>query len=385
TSLHLREFHRFLEHRQGIDRLDTKKLQHLWRGLNVQKVTLHEEGYFEFLETQMGAIRMTMTEDGIILLSVTPKKTIVNTIAQLEKFYLECFSPALSYLFSLGAPLPKELMDVQTVYPILLVGSGITRTNASAIFNKISDPLLSHVSTPSIETYLGEKLHALNLRQEKKWNQTRVEETMRHMVFAREFERQLSDGLRLHREIWDRISAIRESKNMRYRDFPAIRHHLLDFLKTLSFVRARLAQMDDILTSRLQLMDPTLHKELPHLGPYEFENLQGNQRYVYHLWEMTTEYVNDTLRLLASLFEENTQRELNALKLTTLTAALTGFFGMNIAFPWEERWPTTLGSSFFVLAIIIIAIALINGLFKLTIFNRRFVIQSKQWDDQKKI
>ena len=58
---------------------------------------------------------------------------------------------------------------------------------------------------------------------------------------------------------------------------------------------------------------------------------------------------------------------------------------MNIAFPWEERWPTTLGSSFFVLAIIIIAIALINGLFKLTIFNRRFVIQSKQWDDQKKI
>ena len=54
---------------------------------------------------------------------------------------------------------------------------------------------------------------------------------MRHMVFAREFERQLSDGLRLHREIWDRISAIRESKNMRYRDFPAIRHHLLDFLK----------------------------------------------------------------------------------------------------------------------------------------------------------
>ena len=85
--------------------------------------------------------------------------------------------------------------------------------------------------------------------------------------------------------------------------------------------------MDDILTSRLQLMDPTLHKELPHLGPYEFENLQGNQRYVYHLWEMTTEYVNDTLRLLASLFEENTQRELNALKLTTLTAALTGFLG----------------------------------------------------------
>jgi hypothetical protein len=373
TSLHLREIHRFLQHQKSIERLDPKKIQLLWRDLKVKKVALHGEGPFEFLEAFFGTIRMTMTEDGIILLSTPPQQTIKKTITTLETFYLERFGPALSYLFSLGAPLPRELMNVKAVYPILLVGSGVTPNSVNAIFRGVADPLLSHVSTPNIETYLGEKLHLLNLRQSKKWNRHRIEETMRHMVFAREFERQLEEDVHLHRDMWDRISAIRESKEMRYRDFPAIRYHLLDFLKTLSFVKARLAQMDDIVTSRLQLMDPALHAGLLRLGPYEFENLQANQRYVYHLWEMTAEYVNDTLRLLSSLFEENTQRELSALKLITLTAALTGFFGMNIAFPWEERWPLVSGSSFVVVGLIVIAIILFNALLKLLISNRRFL------------
>jgi Mg2+ and Co2+ transporter CorA len=93
---------------------------------------------------------------------------------------------------------------------------------------------------------------------------------------------------------------------------------------------------------------------------------------------MTIDYVKDTLNFLESLFQENTQRELNTLKFITLIAAITSFFGMNIAFPWDERWHEIYVSSFTVVAIIAVVCFIFYFVLKLLIYNRYFTIQKKK-------
>jgi membrane protein YdbS with pleckstrin-like domain len=77
---------------------------------------------------------------------------------------------------------------------------------------------------------------------------------------------------------------------------------------------------------------------------------------------------------------ENTQRELRLLQQVTIASMLVGFFGMNIAFPWEERWPNTFLSSFMVFGIIIIMMIVFCQIIKRVISNRRFRISSAKND-----
>jgi len=46
---------------------------------------------------------------------------IKNVINSLREYYENKLSPALGYLFSLGAPVPKELADIKTIYPYFVV------------------------------------------------------------------------------------------------------------------------------------------------------------------------------------------------------------------------------------------------------------------------
>jgi len=160
--------------------------------------------------------------------------------------------------------------------------------------------------------------------------------------------------LYLHRELWEKISYIREKRTIRYRDFPRVREEMLDYLETMSFVKARLEQMKDILSEREISSNQYVMKILTDLSLDRFAYLDAGQNYISHLWQMTTEYVHGTLSLLESLFNEHTQREITTLKYVTVVGVLTSFFGMNIAFPWEDRWSNVFRSSFEVVGLILL-------------------------------
>ncbi|OQA03987.1 MAG: CorA-like Mg2+ transporter protein [bacterium ADurb.Bin400] len=375
TFLHLGEIYDFLSRTPEIKGLDAKKLVQLRDQLKIDRVTFHRENGFDHLIAICGDIEISVSEDGVIILT-TPVTEYQVTLNKLETFYNNNFGPALTYLFSRGAPLPKALSKAHDIYPIFIVANNMTETEAGIFLESASDTLITSQVSDEISFFTGKNITILSLLPAFKDAGITEGELLRNVVFLDEFEKQLSHYLNLHRTMWDQVSKIRESRSMRYKDFPKIREEILDFHRTLSFVKARLAQMEDIVDARAATVNPTVREKLATIGLDRFEYLKADQQYVNHLWQMTIEYVDGTLNLLEYLFQENTQRELSAIKFITFITAITSFFGMNIGFPWEERWPEVADSSYMVL-IFMIAFAIGFYYFlKITIYNRRFVVKN---------
>ncbi len=375
TSLHLREIYNFLKNGQAIEGLETERVRNYWKNLSVGDVIFHEETAIDFIETKIDGITVTITEDGVILMTL-PAGEISQTIATLEEFYIKKLSPAISYLFSRGAPLPKELANIKNIHPHFLVGRNLPPEEIQAIFGRYNEVSISSVSNSDMEIVFGKTITTLNFLKEKEvLSASQTEELLRNIVFFREFEQQLNSYLNLHRSIWDAIAQIRDAKDFRYRDFSKIRQRILEFLKTLAFVEARLSQMNDILLLRTHLIDRQIRKNLIDLGLDKFEQLDASKNYIIHLWQMTIEYAKGSLTLLESLYQENIQRELSMLKFITLIGAIASFFGMNIAFPWEERWSSIFMSSIIVVITIIVLCFGFYYLLRHFIYNRRFIIK----------
>ena len=379
TSLHLKELYRFLKFQKGQPGLGEDRLQHLWNNLNVKKVEFIGNNEFDEIVVLCGHIIVSVTEDGIILLT-TKETDIKKAKNNLESFYTEFFAPMLSYLFSLGAPLPMILNQAKDVHPFLVATQNLKDKEADQLYSTFHDEKLTTLTGNHLSVYIGDVLSIFNVKNPRKFSYIRARELLHYVIFFREFEKQLDSYLALHRTMWDRVTAIREAEQMAYKDFPRIREEILTNLKTLSFVKARLAQMRDIIEERQHTIEDKIKNELHALGLLRFDHLEANQKYVSHLWQMTIEYVKSSLSLLESLYQENTQKELNAIKFITFGALITGFFGMNIAFPWEDRWEDIKISSFLVVFIFISLLISFYYILKVTIYNRNFLVRKKLQD-----
>ncbi len=375
TTLHLREVHHFLNGRFADLKFSEVKLRHLLDGLHPKQVKFFEQNDFAIVEaTFENNITFKMFEDGVIFLRI-PVTDVVKAQNILQTFYDSKLGPSLSFLFSSGAPLPKSLNFSEDLYPLLFVAPQATPGEIKGLFMRVQDSVESHVASKSVDVYFG--AHTDMLVTHTHLSDVVTDELLSHIVFLREFEKQLYGYIHTHRKIWDDISLIRDSKKIRFSEFSTVRNRILDSLNTLSYGRARIIQMGDIVEARVQLTGGKIRKTLETLGLDRYSNILTDQKYVLELWEMTIEHVKDTLNLLESLYQENTQRELNTLKFITLIAAITSFFGMNIAFPWDERWTQISTSSYVVVLLIIVVCVAFYFLLKQLIYNRYFTIQKK--------
>lgn len=374
TTVHLEEIHNFFTRNFDQLILAPEVLEGFHQDINAKNVIFNELNDFDILRAEMNGMDFLATEDGVLMLSAKVS-SVAETRETLERYYEGHLGPAIAYLFSRGAPLPKQLAALEEVYPILLVVRNASQKEIDELFAQMGDECSSFVQSGNVQIFFGKTFHVVRLLKNSRKVNGMLDDLLANVIFLREYDKQLRGYLNLHRVMWDEVSQIRESKTVRYRDFPAVRKKIMDFLKTLSFVKARLSQMADINIARRDLLRPEVKDELKAMGLGRFENELADQKYIADLWQMTIEYVKGTLDLLESLFQENTQRELNTLKFFTLIAATTSFFGMNIAFPWEERWPDTYLSSAAVVALIVSVCFLFYFALKEMIYNRYFVIQ----------
>ncbi len=374
TSLHLKEFYDFLNNKEVISSLELAKVHELHSKLNFEGVGYGRQKGFDFVHAKKGELNFSMTEDGIILID----KDFADAKKDAEilsKFYSNELEPAISYLYSRGAALPKDLALLKETYPLYLVGHNFSESEIKNNFEAMDDPWPSTFKNKAIEILSGKNLVIVNI-QSHITNAEVDEEIVRNIVLFREFERQLSRYLNLHRTLWDQITLIRESKGLTLERFPKIRSQLLDYMKTLSFGKARLAQMEDILMAREQILGESTKKVLSELDLMSrFAMFKADQEYLAHLWEMTIEYAEGTLTLFDSILNENTQREINVLQIITFITVLTSFFGMNISFPWNEDWPRTHVESFIVVAIIIVVALLTRYFLKQLIYRRKIRVR----------
>src|SRR3989344_8120911 len=144
TSIHLKEVFNFLNEKGGIKDLDPKKLKKLHDTLGLTEHKLHEEFDADFLDASFPEGEFIITEDGILLIKT------VNSIEShdhefskartfLLEFYTQKLGPAINYLFSLGAPIPRDLRDIKTVLPFISIISDATDENINEIYSSIQE------------------------------------------------------------------------------------------------------------------------------------------------------------------------------------------------------------------------------------------------------
>ncbi len=372
TSLHLKEVYNFLKFGSHSDSLNKEELQNIRSNLSINSVNFVDDGEFDFVQAKSGSIDITITEDGITMLK-SKLSDLKTNIDNLSSYYSNHLGKALSFLFSLGAPIPKNLSVIEDAYPFYIVGHRIDKDFCESVFNQFGERIISIDKRRDCDIYTSSKIVIINYHL-KLDNPLIADELIRNIIILREFERQLSIYLDKHREIWDNIRSIRNSSNIRYRDFPSIRSGLLRTQEEILFVKARLAQMIDILSVRKNSINPDVKKRLEYLSLLDrFRLLEANHKYIHHLWEMTSDYTKSTLTLLDSLYSENTQIELNAIKFLTILNIVASFTRMSFFAKLIVDYPPIFSNFFFILFEIAVIGSLVFFLIRYSVKRRRFI------------
>jgi len=195
TFLHLKELFSFFKYTRGIDGLDQNRVREFWKSLAPRDVRLHEESDFDYLFVRCGQMDLSITEDGILLLkseSSQPKQAL----ERLESFYVSRLGPAITYLFSRGAPLPRELANAQDVYPIPLVVKSLSSDEIGDLFREFDDSVVSTAISSDIHLISGEKVIVLNVQTGSSFeDETRMDELIRYIVFLENLRVSLPDIL----------------------------------------------------------------------------------------------------------------------------------------------------------------------------------------------
>lgn len=328
TSLHLSEVHDFLMSGTSSLALDPVKLASLHDALELRSVARHLDGLEYLLVETAGGITLRLFEDGLIVLrkGAISSESLESEFVSLASYYDKKLSPVLGYLFSLGAPVPKELANIKTVFPYVVVVQDATREDIAGIMKDFHQEERFEQLGEGFELYRGKLLHIINQTGEP----ADLERLIEEQVFLREFKSQLHRYLNLHRIIWERIAEVKERGAIVGRDIGAFRSKIDGYAKTINLIEARIRQMGSYLSTRERIAnaDPRLKRFTVTLE-YRYESLRDTLSYVNDIWAMTKNYVASAKELFMSLESQATSSSVRNLTVVTsmgVGATLIGLF-----------------------------------------------------------
>ncbi len=113
--MHLSEIYDFLKDGCSSLNLDKEKLSSLQKSLGIDSLEMKIADLDFIRYTAKENIDVKIYEDGLIVLGSNEIKDATASIAMLTAYYETALSNSISYIFSLGAPIPKKLTDIKTI------------------------------------------------------------------------------------------------------------------------------------------------------------------------------------------------------------------------------------------------------------------------------
>ena len=317
TTLHLSEIYDFLREGYSSLELDRAKLKELQKNLDIESAELKVSGLEHVELTSKNGISLKIHEDGLIALrrDYGAGEDLGADVKLLTEYYEKKLSPAFSYLFSLGAPVPKELANIKTVYPYFVVVEDATREEITELLNRFQEKKYFEVIGERFDLFRGDKFYIVHIKKEDVGHSERFIE---EQIFLREFKGQLHRYLNLHRIIWERIAKVKERGKIKGGELGALRDKVQGYAKTINLIEARINQMGTYLHTRERIVkgDDDL-KGFLSLLEYRYETLGDTLAYLQQIWGMTKNYVNSALDLLKSLQDQATQNSIKNLTVVT--------------------------------------------------------------------
>lgn len=313
TTLHLSEIYNFLALKKThLNKLSLDKLSDFHQDLRLKTVT-REIGYLEYVKaTTQDGIEIRYYEDGLYVLELQTTK-VKEAKYQLEEYYYRFFGPAISYIFSLGAPTPKILADIKTKNPIAVMIKSANHLNLSQfgeVYSQINSPGLSVAKTPDLIVISGSKA---------------TQDLVEMQIFFREFKDQLEKYLNTHREVWEEISKIKEKKSLLGQDVEEVRSRLDSYQKTINLISNRINQMNSYVNTRASISRRLqVEDQLSTVFQYKFETLTDTHAYIKEIWKMTGDYLSAAIQVVVEVKNQATNNSIQSLRTITTVGVLSG-------------------------------------------------------------
>lgn len=375
TTLQLSEIYDFVREGTSELHLDKKKLIKLHNDLDMKEVEYGVDGLEYIMIITRTDIHIKIFEDGLIVLSDgdVNEFSLFKDIDSLADYYENKLSPAISYLFSLGAPVPKELANIETVFPYFIVLNKATKENIQALLSRTDKEKYFEFSNKNYDVVRGDKYYFIN---NKTKDMQQIERYIQEQIFIREFKGQLHRYLNLHRIIWEKIDAVKENVKIRGKDIVAFTSKIDGYKKTVNLIDSRINQMNTYIKTREKIAksDTDLTESLDLIG-YRYETLINTVSYMQQIWAMTKNYLNSADALFRNLESQVTEKSVNSLTIVTSMGV-----GASLIDLFTESAPTF--SSFGVLYFFILAIVgySVNKAMHLISENRKYEISDIEFD-----
>lgn len=323
TMLQLSEIYDFL--REGTSRLalEQSKLDEYRKQLNIGKLEYNVSGQEYLTFTTSTNITVKILEDGLIVLKneEASQETLFADIDKVKDYYETKLSPAIGYLFSLGAPLPKELANIKTVYPYFVVCNNATEQEMTELMSQTEKQKYFNVNTNNYDVIRGDKYYFINNKNQSLNN---IERYIEEQIFIREFKGQLHRYLNLHRTIWEKIDEVKKNVKIRGAEIIKFTTKLEGYSKTVNLIEGRIKQMSTYISTRERIAksDKELEEFLAISG-YRYETLKDTLEYIKSLWDMTKSHVQNAKKQFDGIKQDVTSSAINSLTIVSSMTALS--------------------------------------------------------------
>ncbi|MBP9817622.1 hypothetical protein KBC75_02575 [Candidatus Shapirobacteria bacterium] len=324
TTLHLSEIYDLFARGKSHLNLSLVKLENYFNQFDFISVT-REPGDFEYVKavTKSG-IEVHYYEDGLYVLSLN-SSDVLQAEAKLRHYFDTTLHPAISYIFSLGAPTPKVLAAIKTPHQtVISINSGQSPLSKQDLAGLKIGEVYSQITTNKLTVHKTPSY--IIIVSPPKFTHTR--EMVEMQIFFREFKDQLQRYLDLHRQIWEEISVIKERGSISGTEIEPLRQQLDSYEKTINLIKSRIAQMSSYVRTRSSIAKKLeLDDALLSLFQYKYETLIDTHAYIQEIWKMTSDYVTTAIQVLNEAKAQSTANGINSLRMITTVGVLAGIFG----------------------------------------------------------
>lgn len=336
TTLQLSEIYDFLRDGTSQLGLDSNKLLELRENLRIDTIEygVANEEFVSFITNEH--VKVKIFEDGLMIVSSeqVSEPTLFADVERLRGYYEERLSPALNYLFSMGAPVFKELSRVESIYPYFIVCDNASSKDISDLLAKTERQKYFEFDGKNYNVLRGDKYYFIN---NKKATLTNIERYIEEQVFIREFKGQLHRYLNLHRAIWSKIDKIKKQTGNTEEALLFASTKLEQYEKTALVVEGRLKQMSTYVEVReSSIKDDRELMDFLAISGYRYTALSGTLSYMQSLWDTTRQYVESAQRLIARSANERILGTVRSLSIVvsflTIVSVLGLLFGTGLNF-----------------------------------------------------
>ncbi len=352
TTLHLSEIYDLLFLGHSNLPLNKEKILELKNKLNFRQVT-RENDFLEYvLAKNNNGITLYYYEDGLYLLE-TEADFVDIAKDKLEKFYNELLNPAISYIFSLGAPTPKVLAHIKSDHPsVVLVET--TDPSLFKVDKNIFGEVYSIIYSDKFNVFKTPDYIIIAV------NKADVKSSMDLVgmqVFFREFKDQLERYLNIHRTIWEEITNIKDKGSIRGQDIVKNRMRLESYDRSINLINNRINQMGSYIKTRQSISaELKIEEHLVKVFDYKFETLSNTLAYIKEVWMMTKDYVKNVTSVLTEIENQSLNNSIKSLQLITSIGVISGIVG----YLTKTELPRITNAGWLYLLVLISATILIN-------------------------